>query len=55
MMKLDSGLDCCFQIDIEVRHVPQNRTASRAWFAIDDILIENCPFGKQSLASPSDR
>ncbi|CAF0772700.1 unnamed protein product [Adineta ricciae] len=33
-----------FQIAIEVRHVTNDRNHSNAWFALDDILIENCPF-----------
>ncbi|CAF3811269.1 unnamed protein product [Adineta steineri] len=32
-----------FRIEIEIRHLPDNRSTSTTWFAIDDILIENCP------------
>ncbi|CAF3347041.1 unnamed protein product [Rotaria socialis] len=32
-----------FRIEIEIRHSPDERTDSTTWFAIDDILIENCP------------
>ncbi|UJR27050.1 hypothetical protein I4U23_008354 [Adineta vaga] len=32
-----------FRIEIEIRHLPENKTTSTTWFAIDDILIENCP------------
>lgn len=38
-----------FRIDIEVRHVADRRNRTVAWFAIDDILIENCPIRKSSL------
>jgi len=31
------------KIDIEVRHLPDNKFDSTTWFALDDILIENCP------------
>ncbi|CAF5031323.1 unnamed protein product, partial [Rotaria magnacalcarata] len=32
-----------FRIEIEIRHSPDERTDSTTWFAIDDILVENCP------------
>ncbi|CAF1391030.1 unnamed protein product [Adineta steineri] len=32
-----------FQINFEVRHLPDTNNNSIVWFAIDDILIENCP------------
>ncbi|CAF1143345.1 unnamed protein product [Adineta ricciae] len=32
-----------FRIEIEIRHLPENKSTSTIWFAIDDILIENCP------------
>ncbi|CAF4414161.1 unnamed protein product, partial [Adineta steineri] len=35
-----------FQINFEVRHLPDTNNNSIVWFAIDDILIENCPNGE---------
>ncbi|UJR22079.1 hypothetical protein I4U23_025145 [Adineta vaga] len=32
-----------FQIALEVRHLSNEKNYSNVWFAIDDILIENCP------------
>ncbi|CAF3607754.1 unnamed protein product [Rotaria sordida] len=42
-----------FRIEIEIRHLPDKKNISITWFAIDDILIENCPNIRTTTTCPN--
>lgn len=45
MRILDRNSSFLLKIEIEIRHLPDNRVDSTTWFALDDILIQTCVEG----------